>query len=55
MDGVNLALIMAAGLLAGASPGPATLTIAGTSMQQGRKAGLVLASGISTGSLIWSV
>jgi threonine efflux protein len=55
MDGVNLALIMAAGLLAAASPGPATLTIAGTSMQQGRTAGLVLAAGITTGSLIWSV
>lgn len=55
MDGVNLVLVMGAGLLAGASPGPATLTIAGTSMQQGRTAGLVLASGITTGSLIWSV
>ena len=55
IDGVNLLLIMGAGLLAGASPGPATLTIAGTSMQRGRTAGLVMAAGVTTGSLIWSV
>ena len=55
MDGVNLLLIMAAGLLAGASPGPATLTIAGTAMQRGRTAGLAMAAGVTTGSLIWSV
>ncbi len=54
MDGVNLLLIMGAGLLAAASPGPATLTIAGTSMQHGRRTGLALALGISAGSLIWS-
>ena len=55
MDGVNLLLIMAAGLLACLSPGPATLTIAGTAMQRGRKAGLIVAAGVSTGSLVWSV
>jgi len=55
MNDVNLLLIMAAGLLAGASPGPATLTIAGTAMQRGRTAGLALAAGVTTGSLIWSV
>lgn len=54
MDGVNLLLIMGAGLLAAASPGPATLTIAGTSMQHGRRTGLALALGISAGSLTWS-
>lgn len=54
MDGVNLLLIMGAGLLAAASPGPATLTIAGTSMQHGRSTGLALASGITAGSLTWS-
>jgi len=54
MDGVNLLLIMGAGLLAAASPGPATLTIAGTSMQHGRRTGLALALGITAGSLTWS-
>lgn len=52
---INLPLILLAGLIAGASPGPATLAIAGTSMASGRVHGLALASGIVTGSLIWSV
>ncbi len=52
---INLPLILIAGLIAGASPGPATLAIAGTSMASGRLHGLALASGIVTGSLIWSV
>lgn len=51
---INLALILLAALVASASPGPATLAIAGTSMSSGRKSGLALASGITTGSLIWS-
>ncbi len=53
-DGIDLPLILAAALLATGSPGPATLAIAGASMQSGRKFGLALASGVSTGSLIWS-
>ncbi len=52
---VNLVVILLAALAAATSPGPATLAIAGTSMAEGRNAGLVLASGITTGSLIWSV
>lgn len=52
---INLPLILAAALLATGSPGPATLTIAGASMLSGRKFGLAVASGVSTGSLIWSV
>jgi threonine efflux protein len=55
MHDINLLLILGAALLAGASPGPATLAIAGTSMQQGRRSGLALAAGVTTGSLIWSV
>jgi threonine efflux protein len=55
MHDINLFLILGAALLAGASPGPATLAIAGTSMQQGRRPGLALAAGITTGSLIWSI
>ncbi|EFL89911.1 LysE family translocator [Ahrensia sp. R2A130] len=54
IDGINLPLIMLAALVAVMSPGPATLGIAGTSMASGRKMGLALASGITTGSLMWS-
>lgn len=52
---INLPLILLAALVASASPGPATLAIAGTSMGSGRASGLSLASGITTGSLMWSV
>ena len=52
---VNLALILLAALIASISPGPATLALAGTSMASGRKSGLAFASGITTGSLMWSV
>lgn len=55
MHDINLFLILGAALLAVASPGPATLAIAGTSMQQGRASGLALAAGITTGSFIWSI
>ncbi len=52
---VNLPLILLAALIAVASPGPATLALAGTSMASGRASGLALAAGITTGSLTWSV
>lgn len=52
---VNLPLILLAALVATASPGPATLAIAGTSMASGRKYGLALAAGVTTGSLTWSI
>ncbi|MEL7132029.1 MAG: LysE family transporter [Pseudomonadota bacterium] len=55
MADINLPLILLAALLAGASPGPATLTIAGTSMASGRRAGLAVAAGVTTGSFMWSV
>lgn len=51
---VNLPLILLAALIATASPGPATLAIAGTAMAGGRRYGLALASGVTTGSLTWS-
>ncbi|MEI2417884.1 LysE family translocator [Orrella sp. JC864] len=51
---INLTLILAAALLAAGSPGPATLGIAGTSMAHGRRAGLAMAAGVTTGSLCWS-
>lgn len=52
---VNLPLILLAALLSTASPGPATLAIAGASMSNGRRNGLAMAAGITTGSWLWSV
>jgi len=54
LDDINLPLILAAALLATGSPGPATLNIAGTAMVSGRRYALAMASGVSTGSLMWS-
>ena len=54
LDGINLPLILLAALLATGSPGPATLNIAGTAMTSGRRYALAMASGVSTGSLMWS-
>ena len=54
-DAINFPLILGAALVASLSPGPASLAVAGTSMASGRLSGLVLASGITTGSLMWSV
>jgi threonine/homoserine/homoserine lactone efflux protein len=50
-----LLIVYAAFLLAVASPGPSTLAIMGTSMEQGRRAGLLLALGVTTGSLTWGI
>ena len=55
MAEINLPLILVAAFIAVASPGPATLVIANTSMNSGRRYGLALASGITTGSLVWSI
>ncbi|AWN47005.1 amino acid transporter [Methylobacterium terrae] len=52
---INLPLILSAAFVASASPGPATLAIADTAMQAGRRAGLTLALGVATGSLTWSI
>lgn len=54
-DDINLPLILLAAFVAATSPGPATLTIAGTSMASGRRYGLAVASGVTTGSMMWSV
>ena len=55
MDGVNYSLILLAALMVMASPGPATLAIAGASMASGRRQGLATALGVMTGSVMWSV
>lgn len=51
----SLLLVYAAFVLAVASPGPSTLAIMGTSMEHGRRAGLLLGLGVSTGSLTWGI
>jgi len=55
MSPIDLIFILIAAFVASASPGPATLAIAGTSMAQGRMAGLALAAGVTSGSWTWSV
>lgn len=55
LTSLNLPLILSAAFVASASPGPATLAIADTSMQAGRRAGLALALGVAAGSLAWSI
>lgn len=42
-------------LLAGGSPGPATMGIAGTAMNSGRRDALAFALGISAGSASWGI
>lgn len=54
-DSVNLLLILAAAFVATISPGPATFAIAGAALGSGRKYGLALASGVTTGSITWSI
>jgi len=54
IENINILLILLAGFVAMASPGPATLAIAGASMTSGRRQGLALASGVTTGSVLWS-
>ena len=52
---VHLTLILLAAFIAVASPGPSNLSIMATSMEQGRRAGMTLALGVTTGSLTWGV
>ena len=55
MTGFELALLWLAWAMAGGSPGPATLSIAGTSMTNGRRAGLIFSLGILAGSAFWGI
>lgn len=48
-------LVLLAWAIGGGSPGPATLAIAGTSMNRGRAAGLAVAAGIVCGSATWGL
>lgn len=51
---INYLLIVAAVFFSIASPGPATIAIASTSANHGRRHGSTLAYGIATGGIIWS-
>lgn len=55
MEHVNFWIVIGASLLSGATPGPASLTIAGTSMAQGRRIGLALAMGVTCGAITWAI
>ncbi len=55
MSSPDLPLILAAAIVAQASPGPSNFAIIGTALQSGRRSGLSLASGVTTGSLAWSL
>lgn len=55
MTGFEFTLLLLAWAIGGASPGPATLNIAGTAMAQGRAAGLISAAGIVCGSAFWGI
>jgi len=52
---LELAFLWCAWVLAGGSPGPATLSIAGTAMNHGRRSGLVFSTGILFGSAFWGL
>lgn len=51
----DLLLVYSAFAIAVGSPGPSNMAIMGTSMEQGRAAGLTLALGVTTGSLTWGL
>ena len=51
----QLAVAWTVYFIATASPGPAIIAIVATSISQGRRAGLTLASGVLTGSYIWAI
>ena len=55
MTSLEFAFFLIAWGIAGASPGPATLAIASTSMNRGRTAGLAVAAGIVAGSATWGI
>ena len=54
MQEIHYGLILLAAFVATASPGPATLAIAGTAMSSGRSHGVATAFGVLTGSFLWS-
>ena len=55
MNGIEFFLLLIGWAIAGASPGPATLTIAGSAMGAGRRAGVLTGAGVWAGSAIWGI
>lgn len=55
MTGGELAIVWVGWVLAGASPGPATMGIAATSMSEGRQQGVAFALGILVGGAFWGI
>ncbi|WP_371170345.1 LysE family translocator [Aliiroseovarius sp. 2305UL8-7] len=55
MTGIELAVVWFGWVLAGASPGPATLGIANTAMSEGRGQALAFSVGILTGGAFWGI
>lgn len=55
MIGLEFFLFWIGWCLAGGSPGPATLSIAGTAMDRGRSYGLAMSIGILAGSASWGI
>ncbi len=55
MTPFEFALLWCAWVFAGGSPGPATLSIAGTAMNHGRTSGLIFSTGILCGSAFWGI
>ena len=55
MSQLDLPLILSAAFVGAASPGPTTLALVGTALEQGRVKALILASGVTCGSLTWSI
>jgi len=55
VSGLELGLLLIAWMVAGGSPGPATLSIASTSMDTGRRMGVIFALGILAGSAFWGI
>lgn len=55
MTGWEFGVLWVAWVFAGGTPGPATLGIAGTSMNAGRHLGLVFSLGILAGSAFWGI
>ncbi|MEO0357677.1 MAG: LysE family transporter [Pseudomonadota bacterium] len=55
MTGIEFLLFWVGWCLAGGSPGPATLSIAGTAMARGRSFGLAMSLGILVGSATWGL
>ncbi len=52
---INFLAIVGTACLIGLTPGPGNLTVAGTAMAQGRRHGLALGYGITTGSFVWAI